>query len=105
MTGNPALSYNSQTATRLSIFSSHIFQLTICPRIIPTENNFCVCLLDKSEGEEFSGKFDKAWNTLKEYSDCLGIEVSERVNISNMLAACLAQQAQELARVQQDMKV
>lgn len=62
-------------------------------------------LLDKSEGKEFSCKFDKAWDTLKDYCDCLGIEVSERVNLSTMLASCLAHQAQELAQVQQDMKV
>ena len=64
-----------------------------------------ISLLDKSEGNEFSGQFDKAWGTLKDYSDCLGIEVSERVNLSNMLASCLTHQAQQLARVQQDVKV
>ena len=70
--------------------------------------NVCVCVcvsLDKSEGNEFSGKFDKAWDTLKEYCDCLGIEVSEGVNLSTMLASCLAQQASELARVKENMKV
>lgn len=61
--------------------------------------------LDKSEGNEFSVRFDKAWATLKDYSDCLGIEVSERVNLSTMLTTCLAQQARDLAKVQEDVKV
>ena len=65
----------------------------------------CTTTLDKSEGKEFSGQFDEAWGTLKDYSDCLGIEVSERVNLSTMLASCLAHQARELARVQEDVKV
>ena len=60
---------------------------------------------DKSEGQEFSMKFDKAWATLKDYSDCLGIEVSERVNLSNMLASCLVQQARQLEKVHKDLKV
>ena len=60
---------------------------------------------DKSEGNEFSVKFDKACATLKDYSDCLGIEVSERVSLSQMLVSCLAQQTRELTRVQQDLKV
>lgn len=71
--------------------------------VIPT---VCVCVSsDKSEGNEFSGRFDKAWATLKEYCDCLGIEVSERVSLSNMLASCLVQQATKLAEVKENMKV
>lgn len=75
-----------------------------CSKYLLICGDFCI-LLDKSEGKEFSCKFDKAWDTLKDYCDCLGIEVSERVNLSTMLASCLAHQAQELARVQQDVKV
>ena len=60
---------------------------------------------DKSEGAQFSSQFDEAWGTLKDYSDCLAIEVSERANLSTMLTSCVAHQAQELARVQQDVKV
>ncbi|CAI8057318.1 hypothetical protein GBAR_LOCUS31241, partial [Geodia barretti] len=62
-------------------------------------------LKDKSEGQEFSTKFDKAWATLKDHSDCLGIEVSERVNLSNMLASCLVQQARQLEKVHKDLKL
>jgi regulator of Ty1 transposition protein 103 len=62
-------------------------------------------LKDKSEGHEFSRNFDKAGATLKDYSDCLGIEVNERVNLSNMLASCLVKQARQLEKVHKDLKV
>ena len=42
---------------------------------------------------------------MKDYCDCLGIEVRERVSLSNMLASCLVEQAGQLERVQQDIKV
>ena len=45
-------------------------------------------LLDKSEGGRVSSEFDEASQKLQDYSECLGIEVNERINILDMLKEC-----------------
>lgn len=46
------------------------------------------CSTDKAEGGRVSSEFDEASQKLQDYSECLGIEVNERINILDMLKDC-----------------
>ncbi len=47
-----------------------------------------------------SGEFDEASQKLQDYSECLGIEVNERINVLDMLKDCEEYQTQCLVEVQ-----
>ena len=55
---------------------------------------------DKSEGGRVSAEFDEACQRLQDFSECLGIEVNERINILDMLKDCDGYHTQCLVEVQ-----
>ena len=52
-----------------------------------------------------SSEFDEASQKLQDYSECLGIEVNERINILDMLKDCEEYQTQCHAEVQKTSSV
>lgn len=48
----------------------------------------CISVIDKSAGGRVSQHFEEAAQKLQEYTECLVIEVNERINILDMLKEC-----------------
>ena len=68
-------------------------------------SEFIFFLTDKSEGGRVSSEFDEASQKLQDYSECLGIEVNERINILDMLKECQDYQSHCLVEVQKTSSV
>ena len=65
-----------------------------------------VCAVaDKSEGGRVSSEFDEASQKLQDYSECLGIEVNERINILDMLKDCYDYHSHGFVEVQKTCSV
>ena len=60
---------------------------------------------DKSEGGRVSAEFDEASQKLQDYSECLGIEVNERINVLDILKDCEDYQTQCLVEGQKTSSV
>lgn len=76
------------------------------PWIVFFFDSECIlCSTDKAEGGRVSSEFDEASQRLQDYSECLGIEVNERINILDMLKDCQDYHSHCLSEVQKTASV
>lgn len=62
-------------------------------------------LTDKSAGGKFKKEFEDASQRLQEYFECVGIEVTERENLLNMLGDCKKYHQERLTELEGLLKV